>query len=149
MRYIILIALLLNACDVGSNIGNKSNSNKNSNNDNSINNVNNTDDKSTNGDCNNININDGNEGFLWKPVSESDGLPVVLLPAELEKAEAVFVKNLNDEFEQARFSGFTNPDRQTWRFSISTSEMLNNLLFIQTSEKTCTIDLVNKDIRQD
>lgn len=56
------------------------------------------------------------QGFLWKPQSDSDGNAVVLLPPVF-KAEFISVCTFNsDNDECARFTGFSNGDRQTWRF---------------------------------
>lgn len=61
---------------------------------------------------------DGSGGFLWKPESEKDGNLVVLFPAEYDEPfVAVFVETIGAEIEAGEFDGFSNPNRQTWRFS--------------------------------
>lgn len=52
-----------------------------------INNINSedADDKGDNPDCSETLTNDGPEGFLWKPVSESDGNLALLFPEEFER----------------------------------------------------------------
>ena len=53
-------------------------------------------------------------GFLWKPISESNGNLVVLFPKEFtETFQSVTVNG-----ESGNFSGFANGDRQHWRFSL-------------------------------
>lgn len=65
------------------------------------------------------NPNDGAEGFLFKPESESDGKLVVLLPAMLTgQIESVVLKDLNDqELESGRYTSVANGGREHYRFS--------------------------------
>jgi hypothetical protein len=64
---------------------------------------------------------DGALGFLWKPESENDGALVVLFPSaydvEFERVEAELANGAG--VEAGEFAGFTNGDRQTWRFDES------------------------------
>lgn len=62
---------------------------------------------------------DGAGGFLWKPEAEADGNLVILFPAEFV---SVFVNVFtfpveSGEAEVGMFAGFTNDNRQTYRFS--------------------------------
>lgn len=65
------------------------------------------------------NPNDGAEGFLFKPVSESDGKLVVLLPQALTgQIEQVVLKDLQDkEIEKGRYADVHNGGREHYRFS--------------------------------
>jgi hypothetical protein len=66
---------------------------------------------------------DGSGGFLWKPMSESDGNLVILFPSKFDKKFLdVLVEDLDGNVESGAFAGFTNPDRQTWRFSKNGAE---------------------------
>lgn len=58
-------------------------------------------------------------GFLQKPFSDSDG-NLVLLFANEYTAPFISVKavTLGGELEEGEFVYFSNPDRQTWRFSM-------------------------------
>jgi|GEM_PF-3489944 len=58
-------------------------------------------------------------GFVWKPISESNGRLVVLLPGGV-KAEWVEIRRVNGDvlLEKGTFAGDThNGGRQHWRFS--------------------------------
>jgi len=59
---------------------------------------------------------DGSEGFLWKPESDSSGLLAVLLPAG-STPSSVSVEKGGTVFEQLTLTGFTNPNRPTYRSS--------------------------------
>ena len=55
----------------------------------------------------------GTGGFLWKPVSDSNGNLVVLLPSQYNgKVSSVSVNG-----ERGSFSGIANGNRTHWRFS--------------------------------
>ena len=55
----------------------------------------------------------GGGGFLWKPVSDSNGNLVVLLPSQYNgKVSSVSVNG-----EKGSFSGIANGNRSHWRFS--------------------------------
>ena len=55
----------------------------------------------------------GGGGFLWKPVSDSNGNLVVLLPSQYNgKVSSVSVNG-----ERGSFSGIANGNRTHWRFS--------------------------------
>ena len=65
-----------------------------------------------------LTVQDIGNGFLWKPVSESNGNLVVLFPKDFtETFQSVTVNG-----ESGNFSGFANGDRQHWRFSKSGAE---------------------------
>ena len=58
-------------------------------------------------------------GFVWKPISESNGRLVALLPGGV-KAERVEIRRVNGDvlLEKGTFAGDThNGGRQHWRFS--------------------------------
>lgn len=60
---------------------------------------------------------DGAGGFLWKPISEGDGNLVILFPAEFDVPfRDVFVFATGGDIESGNFVGFSNGNRQTWRF---------------------------------
>lgn len=73
---------------------------------------------------------DGAEGFLFKPISESNGNLVVLLPAALSKQiESVVLKDSEDnELEQGTATGIANGDREHFRFSKPGGEYPENLI---------------------
>jgi DNA-directed RNA polymerase subunit K/omega len=62
---------------------------------------------------------DGPGGFLFKPISESDGKLVVLLPAMLtQKIEQVLLRDkAGNELERGRMAGVHNEGREHFRFS--------------------------------
>ncbi len=67
-----------------------------------INNINSddADDKGDNPDCSETLTNDGPGGFLWKPVSESDGNLAILFPEEFSREFlAVYVELAEEEEE--------------------------------------------------
>lgn len=59
--------------------------------------------------------------FLWKPISESDGNLVVLLPSELNNniQQVYLVDSSGNVLEKGKFTGFKNGDRGHYRFSKS------------------------------
>ncbi len=61
---------------------------------------------------------DGSGGFLFKPVSDSNGKLVVLLPAKISSSVVdVILKDENGEkVEEGKFSGIANGDRAHFRF---------------------------------
>jgi len=63
----------------------------------------------------------GNGQFLWKPIAESDGNLVILLPSHLTNDVAdVEVRTRDGErLERGRFSGVHNEGREHFRFSKS------------------------------
>jgi hypothetical protein len=67
---------------------------------------------------------DGPEGFLFKPVSDTTGNLVILLPHALkEQVESVILKNSAGEvLDQGNDGGYGNGDRQHFRFSKPGSE---------------------------
>jgi len=72
---------------------------------------------------------DGPEGFLFKPTSESDGNLVVLLPSKFkEQVESLLLKDSEDnEIEQGRSTAYANGDREHFRFSKAGSDYSENL----------------------
>ncbi len=62
---------------------------------------------------------DGPEGFLFKPISESNGNLVVLMPHRLkEQIESVLLRDLDgNEIETGKSTGYANGDREHFRFS--------------------------------
>ena len=60
----------------------------------------------------------GADGFLWKPVSESNGNLVILLPADMtgDAVEIVLRDANGDVLERARSSGVANGGREHFRF---------------------------------
>lgn len=66
---------------------------------------------------------DGSGGFLWKPVSESNGNLVVLLPSSLNdlvdrvEIHSALPPSDGTKIGEGRFSSIANGDRSHWRFS--------------------------------
>jgi hypothetical protein len=62
---------------------------------------------------------DGAEGFLFKPISDTTGNLVILLPQSLKNnVESVILKNSSGEtLEEGIDSGYANGDRQHFRFN--------------------------------
>ncbi len=62
---------------------------------------------------------DGPNGFLFKPVSDSDGKLAVLLPERMTgRAESVVIKDATGNvLDRGRFTGVGNGDREHLRFS--------------------------------
>ncbi len=58
-------------------------------------------------------------GFLWKPISESDGRLVVLLPSVYNdlSINVMIVESGGRVIEQGRFAGIHNNNRRHYRFS--------------------------------
>jgi hypothetical protein len=57
-------------------------------------------------------------GFIWKPVSDGDGNLVVLLPAAyIGKVASVDIVKGGKSVERGRYTGNTNPNRPTFRYS--------------------------------
>jgi hypothetical protein len=87
--------------------------------------------------------------LLWKPVSESDGKLVVLFPSEFdEEFESVSVMSAEGEIEQGIFAGFTNGDRQTWRFSKEGGEY-TGVVEVQTESESCSVVVSDPAERND
>lgn len=103
-----------------------------------------------NPDCSeNINGTDGVGGFLWKPESESDGNLVILFPAEYDvRFMAVSVFLPDGTVEDGEFRGFTNGDRQTWRFNRFGGEYTGRIIVDATSQE-CVFFVENPSERQD
>ncbi len=63
----------------------------------------------------------GMSGFLWKPISDSDGKLAILLPSSLTgliKSVALFDPGTGKLIEAGRFAGIGNGDRTHFRFSM-------------------------------
>lgn len=57
-------------------------------------------------------------GFVWKPISESDGRLAVLLPSSFAgRVSGVTIRRGGASLESGRFTGNTNGNRPTFRFS--------------------------------
>jgi hypothetical protein len=86
-------------------------------------------DGASNGQCSGVMSLDGNGGFLWKPVSESDGKPVVLFPKSFSvKFDQVVSEGVNGDFYEGKFAGFQNDARQHWRFSEHASKHVGRIV---------------------
>lgn len=87
---------------------------------------------------------DGPNGFLWKPISESNGNLVVLFPTEYSvKFESVVIDG-----EQGRFADFANGNRQHWRFSKPGSQYLGRVV-AESMNGECVWQVSNPSERQD
>jgi len=92
---------------------------------------------------------DGQDGFLYKPESDSDNKPVILLPASFDVVfDYVSAEKLGGERVAGVFSGMTNPDRQTWRFDVNASELTGRMV-AEKDGVNCSILVPNPAIRQD
>lgn len=86
-------------------------------------------------------------GFIYKPVSDSDGKIVVLFPSEFTvKFESVSAVSTGAEEIPGVFTGFSNPDKQTWRFPLSAVDFSGILLIINGAEK-CTLEVPDPAVR--
>lgn len=89
------------------------------------------------------------DGFLWKPESESDGNLVVLFPREFQDPFlAVIAETIEGESELGRLVGFTNGERQTWRFSQSGINYTGELI-VNTNAESCNIAIENSGERNE
>ena len=106
-------------------------------------------DSSQNPVCSGVMDVDGADGFLWKPVSESDGNLVVLFPREFE---AVFLEvqvfTSGGQSESGRFTGFANGNRQHWRFSMPGSSYDGTVVATSLNGE-CVWTVSNPSGRQD
>lgn len=92
---------------------------------------------------------DGGGGFLWKAVSEADGNLVILFPAEFDvKFLSVQVVDLSGNIEVGSFAGFTNGDRQTWRFT-SPGSAYTGEVTVDAITQECFWFVPNPSKRQD
>ena len=92
---------------------------------------------------------DGAGGFLWKPISEADGNLVILFPPEFDvKFFKVLVFDLEGSIEQGEFTGFTNGDRQTWRFS-SPGGVYTGRVVVDAINQECIWFVESPEERQD
>ncbi len=73
---------------------------------------------------------DGAEGFLFKPISETRGTLVVLLPKEMTgNIESLVLKSLTgEEIEKGSFSSVANGDREHFRFTKPGAEYPKDLV---------------------
>lgn len=80
---------------------------------------------------------DGAGGFLWKPESEKDGNLVILFPKEyVTPFLTVLAFKENGTADSGAFTGFTNDDRQTWRFPLRGSEYTGRVL-VDAGDQEC------------
>ncbi len=153
IKYLLLplfLFLSLNACDIGTS------SSSDSDDDTTI--INNSDNTDTNGDtdsignplCNDrINSVDGGDGFLWKPTSEIENTLVVLFPGiYMSRFDQVLLAIPDGTFESARFTGFSNGARQTWRGDLSGGDYLGRVV-VSSGEQTCEWLVNDPSERQD
>ena len=106
-----------------------------------------TDPEPTNPVCTQImSSNDGANGFLWKPESDSGNALVILLPSKfVSEFESVEVIRANGEREQLRFTGFSNGDRQTWRGQLAGKKYQDRgLITASEFKQICTWKLAGK-----
>lgn len=73
---------------------------------------------------------DGSSGFVFKPVSDSDGNLVILLPTSFTgQVEDIFLKDEEGNVvEEGNAQGPTNGDRETFRFQNPGAEYPNNII---------------------
>lgn len=99
--------------------------------------------------CLGIKTLDGPGGFLWKPLSESDGNLVILFPSEfVTKFLEVLAETLEGEFERGSFAGYGNPDRQTWRFT-QPGDAYTGIVIVDTGMGECQWVVPTPSERQD
>ena len=100
---------------------------------------------------------DGENGFLWKPVSEKDGNLVILFPAafdELFSQVCVFLAEVLEDEEPQECGTlndgepFSNGERQTWRFSRPGSSYTGRVVATDIDQE-CVWVVPNPDTRQD
>lgn len=72
---------------------------------------------------------DGNNGFVWKPVSESNGKLVILTPRGFYASKAIFFRK-RKKVGNADFAGYFHDGRPTYRASKSGSGYPRNLLVL-------------------
>lgn len=89
---------------------------------------------------------DGNEGFLWKPVSESDGNLVVLLPAALKgmidrvEIHSDLPPTESTKIDEGRFAGDEhNGGRPHFRFSESGEDYGSNVHVVVFKDDGSTV----------
>lgn len=151
-----LFAFFINAC--GNSLDYQGNS---SNDDNSVNDSYN--DNSVNGSasprpsgipgvnplCTEVMGVDGAEGFLFKPVSESDGNLVVLFPKEFTKPFLkVEITTLLGVVEEGVFSSVGNGDRMHYRFSMPGSFYQGRIVAFDDNQE-CVWEVTDTSVRQD
>jgi hypothetical protein len=141
--FLLLLALILVGSGCGVNVGDSKND---SDNDNSNTNIVNSgsDIGSGNGsECEGVLSFDGAGGLLYKPQSESDGMPVLLFPSELDvEFESVLAETKTGDYVNCVFAGFTNPDRQTWRIPVEAAQ-LSGVFVVQATNSTCEVFVPN------
>jgi hypothetical protein len=91
----------------------------------------------------------GEKGFLWKPENEDGGPAVVLLPKKFVRTfQKVLITRKDGEVEEGAFTGFTNPDRQTWRFLLDGENYLPRIV-AQEFKQECVWVFPDAGERQD
>lgn len=102
--------------------------------------------------CAQIRTSDGSEGFLWKPISDSDSKLVVLLPSFIDDTQldsvCVFVLATSEK-HCGIYSGRTNGDRPTYRFPLSGINYKSPLIVKELSGVVCEIEILSPGERQD
>jgi hypothetical protein len=82
-----------------------------------------------------VSRNDGPGSFLWKPISESDGNLVVLLPSHFRQRLEKVELNHGGGVETGRFAGDTmNDNRVHYRFSRRGSSYGSNIRLVATAK---------------
>lgn len=88
---------------------------------------------------------DGNEGFLWKPVSETTGKLVVLLPSSLT-GKISSVKLVKDSLDETgRLSSVANGNREHYRFEKAGSGYPDKTKVVVSLKAGCTISYTIPD----
>lgn len=91
---------------------------------------------------------DGPGDFLWKNEGV-DGRPVILFPDEYDvKFEKVLVERTSGDLEEAKYTGFSNGNRQHWRLSRDDSEYVGKIL-VQDADQECVWEIDDTESRQD
>lgn len=93
---------------------------------------------------------DGPLGFLWKN-GDHDGNAVVLLPKKFtRKFRSVSANRKNGKRERAFFTGYSNGNRQTWRWKRPIDQFKDNsLVKAVRRKKTCKWRLGDASRRND
>lgn len=142
MRYLIFIVLIASGCGVDLKSGDNSfNDTINNTSFSTTTNTNISDSSSSH--CADISLPDGENGNLWKPVSEGDGKLVILFAAKFTKvfnSVCVIVAATNIK-ECGRFIDFTNGERQTWRFNLVGSEYDGTIKIEEASGVVCEVTI--------
>ena len=148
IKYLVILVLLSGCL----NTGDKKDENVNSHNVNSQNdNSDNSGGDASDGDspfCVGTYSNDGPGGFLWKPVSETDGNLAILFPEEYKKFLSVRVTNATTgEIEDLVYSS-SDGGRQVWRAS-EPGEAYSGQVISDNGTSECTWVVSDPAIRND